>query len=503
MNSGWARIWPGLSALLAGGLTTLGFAPFGLWPLAIIGPAGLFWLWSVHPGPAFRLGLLFGLGLMASGVTWLHVSIAQFGNVGWFFPLLVTGQFVLLMSLYYGLAGWLSRFFADSSPGLRLGLAYPALYVLAEWLRGWFLSGFPWLELGCSQLDTPLAGYGPLLGGLGVSWAVALSAGLLVLLGRAGRTRGYALASLLLLWAGGWGLLQIDWGRPLGRPLKVALVQGNIPQHKKWDLDQLTPSLALYARLSEQHLDRDLIVWPETAVSAFQYQVDEAFLKPLEQVLSLNHSQLVFGVVRLDADGERYYNAMVSMGAAGRDHYYKRHLVPFTEYLPLKSLLSPLEDFFTIPMSDFTPGRGKPLMQVGSYPVGMSICYEDAFGSEQIQALPQAAYLLNASNDAWFGDSLAPHQHLQIARMRALETGRYLLRATNTGISAIIGPHGELLAHSPLLQEDVLLGEIQPLAGATPYVRYGNLAILALLLLALMFAYPCVNRAREWADRRA
>jgi apolipoprotein N-acyltransferase len=430
--------------------------------------------------------LLYGLGLMGTGVSWLHVSIAQFGDVGWLFPILVTAVFVLIMALYYGLAGWLVGRFT-SSDRLKLIALFPAVWVLIEWLRGWLFSGFPWLQLGYAMIDTPLAGYAPVLGNLGVSFALVLSSGLVLLLFESGRVRVYALAGLLLLWSAGWGLSQLEWGQTLDRPLKVALIQGNIPQHEKWQVEQLLPTLTLYATLTKQRFGDDLIVWPETAVSAFQYQVDEPFLQPLETALRRHGSQLVFGVVQLDPDGKRYYNAMVAMGDQ-RDHYYKRHLVPFTEYLPFKTVLWPLVDFFTIPMSDFTAGsKAKPLMQVGQYQVGMSICYEDAFGSESAQALPEAAYLINASNDAWFGDSLAPHQHLQIARMRALETERYLLRATNTGISAVIDPKGQLLAKAPLLQEAVVEAQIQPRSGSTPYARLGNLPIL--VLLSLLLAY--------------
>ncbi len=484
------RIYPGLLAVLAGILTTFSFAPFAIWPLAIAAPLLLFRLWLNNQGAGFRLGLLYGLGLMGSGVTWLHVSIAQFGNVGWVFPILVTLVFVIIMALYYGLLGWLGDKF-QAREQVKLLVIFPALWVLVEWLRGWFLSGFPWLQLGYSQIDTALAGYGPVLGGLGISYAVVLSAGLVLLIFRPGPVRWYAASGLLALWLAGWGLSQIQWSQPLAAPIKVALIQGNIPQHKKWDLDQLLPSLSLYANRTKENFGTELIVWPETAVSAFQHQVDEAFLQPLEAALKKQGSELVFGVVRLDKDGQRYYNAMVALGKQ-RDHYYKDHLVPFTEYLPFKFLLGGLVDFFTIPMSDFTAGgKSKPLMQVGDYQVGMSICYEDAFGDEMAQALPEAAYLINASNDAWFGDSLAPHQHLQIARMRALETSRYLLRSTNTGISAIVGPKGGLLASSPLLEEAVLKGEIRPMSGATPYARFGNLSILALLTLMLIIGFPC------------
>ena len=483
--------YPRLLALLAGAQTTPAFAPFDLWPLALLGPGMLMLLWTRDERPCFTTGFAYGLGLMGTGVSWLYVSIAQFGDLGWLFPLLITLGFVAVAALYYGLLGWLA---ARLQPGRRVALVLwlPAMWVLVEWLRGWFLTGFPWLQLGYALIDTPLAGFGPLLGTLGLSWLAVLSAGLLVLVLRDNDRRWHALAGLLLIWAGGWALSQAEWTRASGDPLQVALVQGNIPQAEKWLPEQLTPSLVRYAVESRPHYDKDLIVWPETAVSAFQFQVDEAFLQPLEAELKRQGTHLVYGVVQMDEARQRYFNAMVALGNPERASYYKRHLVPFTEYLPLKSLLSPLVDLFTIPMSDFTAGsEAQPLMTVGPHQVGMSICYEDAFGNEMIQALPEAAYLINASNDAWFGRSLAPHQHLQIARMRALETGRYLLRATNTGISAIIGPRGELVKRSPLLELDVLSGEILPMTGVTPYARFGNLPLLALLVLSLILAFPC------------
>ncbi|MCU7843774.1 MAG: apolipoprotein N-acyltransferase [Candidatus Thiodiazotropha sp. (ex Monitilora ramsayi)] len=482
--------YPRVLALLAGATTTLAFSPFHLWFLAVVAPAVLFFVWRRTDVSRFQAGFAYGLGLMGSGVSWLHVSIAQFGDLGWLFPLVITIGFVVIVSLYYGLLGWLVGGF-HASGRVELLLVFPAMWVAVEWLRGWFLTGFPWLQLGYSQIDSPLAGYAPVLGTLGVSLVVTVSAGAINLLGEKGGSRRFAIPLLGLVWISGWGLSLQDWTMPSGESLRVALVQGNIPQAEKWAPEMLTPSLVLYAEQTKKHFDRDLIVWPETAVSAFQFQVDEAFIQPLEAEVKRQGADLVFGVVQMDAARERYFNAMVSLGNEQRDSYYKRHLVPFTEYLPLKFLLWPLVDLFTIPMSDFTAGDGKPLMKVGPHLVGMSICYEDAFGNEMIEALPEAAYLINASNDAWFGKSLAPHQHLQIARMRALETGRYLLRSTNTGVSAIIGSKGELLNVSPLLDVDVLTGEIKPMSGSTPFATIGNLFILAIVVLMLIVAFPC------------
>ncbi|MCG8486887.1 MAG: apolipoprotein N-acyltransferase [Chromatiales bacterium] len=500
-DSGMTRLLlraPALFAALAGGLTTLAFAPFDLWIMAVLGPMLLFLIWHKLAGPSFKSGFFYGFGLLGTGVSWLYVSIAQFGDLGWLFPLIITLGFILFISLYYGLLGWLAARFDGFGSGQKLILIYPALWVSMEWFRGWFLTGFPWLQPGYSQLDSPLAGYAPLLGVLGVSWMVILSAGLLgyLLIGKSGRS--WRVSALVLIWLGGWLTTDIEWSKPAGEPLSVALIQGNIPQAQKWLPEQLSPSLVLYANLTKQNLDRDLIIWPETAVSAFQFQVEEAFIVPLEKLIRDSGTNLVFGVVQMDQQRENYYNALVSLGNEQRDHYYKGHLVPFTEYLPLKFLLWPLVDLFTIPMSDFSARQApKPLMQVGDHTAGMSICYEDAFGSEMIQALPEAAYLINVSNDAWFGDSLAPHQHLQIARMRALESSRYLLRSTNTGVSAIIAPNGKLAAVSPLLKEDVLHGEIVPLNGETPYARTGNLTILLFLVMSLIPALAGVIAKRR------
>ncbi|MBV2097274.1 MAG: apolipoprotein N-acyltransferase, partial [Candidatus Thiodiazotropha sp. (ex Codakia orbicularis)] len=269
--------FPSLSALLAGALTTLAYAPFGFWPAALVGPAVLFLLWLQRPRLGFRTGLLYGLGLMGSGVSWLHVSIAQFGDLGWLFPLVVTFLFVLLMALFYACMGWLAGRF-ETTKGVVLILVFPSLWVLLEWWRGWFLTGFPWLQIGYSQIDSPLAGYAPLLGVLGVSWVTLVSVGLLLSLGGPPRKRVWYLGLAASIWVAGWLLAEIEWSRPMGPPIRVALIQGNIPQAEKWLPEQLLPSLVLYANKTKENLDRDLIVWPETAVSAFQFQVDEAFI---------------------------------------------------------------------------------------------------------------------------------------------------------------------------------------------------------------------------------
>jgi apolipoprotein N-acyltransferase len=492
---------PGLLAFLAGAMAVLAFAPFSFSFLTIASLSLLFWLWrDASPREAFHLGWLFGLGLMGFGVFWLHISIDQFGNVGLALAVLITLLFVAAMALYYGLMGWLCAKYGGEREWLRLLLCYPALWVLIEWVRGWFLSGFPWLSFGYSQLETPLHGYAPLLGVYGISWAVAVSAGLIILLLAslqpflAGRTSGQGgsavrplilpLFGLVALWFGGDRAASQEWTRVAGEPIRVSLIQGNIPQERKWLPEQFKPTLDLYLGLSREHMSSDLIVWPETAIPAFYHQVDKSLLEPLGEELKSLGVDLLLGIAVRHDDG-RYFNAMASLGR-NKDAYYKRHLVPFGEFLPLKSLLDPLIDFLKIPMSDFSAGDpSKNLLQLAGYPMGISICYEDAFGEEVIRALPDAAFLINASNDAWFGDSLAPHQHLEIARMRALESGRFLLRATNTGVSAIIDPTGGIVGVSPAFEQDVLTHDVTPMQGLTPFAKYGNRAIVVAMLLLL------------------
>ena len=480
--------WPAagqlLLAFLAGALTVTGFAPFGLGLIPVFSLALLFFLWRnpARAGLGVWTGYAFGLGLLGFGVAWIRISIAQFGGVPLALAVAVTALFILFLALYYALAGWLAERLRTRSDTLWLVLVLPGLWVVLEWLRGWLFTGFPWLSLGYSQIELPLAGYGPVLGVFGISLAVAVSAGLFNLW-----PRRSAIALLLGLWAGGLGLQQLSWTAPAGEPIQVSLLQANIPQHEKWLRAMRLPSLNLYLEMTASVPDSRIVVWPETAVPAFDSEVESSLLEPLHAQMREQGRDVLLGIVA-GRDRSEYYNAMMSLGVSGRDQYHKRHLVPFGEYLPFDKWTRPVLDFLRIPMSDFTPGgNGKPLITLAGYPVGVDICYEDAYGEEIIRALPEAALLINASNDAWFGDSLAPHQHLEIARMRALETGRYLLRATNTGISAIIDEQGRLRGTSPQFEKAILSDQVVPMSGVTPFASWGNLAVLFLTGLMLTF----------------
>lgn len=482
-----------LTAFGCGAAVPLGFAPFGWFPVPLLALAGLALLLIRAPsGQALWYGWLFGLGQFGVGVYWVYISIYLYGNAGLALSLLVMLLFVAFLALYPALLAWLLAKARGLSRGVWLLALFPAAWTFTEWLRGWLFTGFPWLNIGYSQIDSPLSGLAPLFGVYGVSWAAVLSAGLLAyLLSVRGLGRAGAAAALLLLWAGGLGLAQTSWTRPLGEPLQATLIQGNIAQDLKWRPEQRQGTLRRYLALTGEHPDSRVVVWPETAIPAFYDQVEDSFLEPLRRRMAARDTWLLTGVPVLERNNWHYYNAVISLNQP--DHfYYKVHLVPFGEYLPLRGWLASLLAFLPVPEADFSAGRlDQPLLQAAGYAVGASICYEIAFGEQLIHALPQAAWLVNVSNDAWFGDSLAPHQHLEMARMRARETQRYLLRATNTGISAIIDWKGRIVERSAQFVTAAVTADIQPRAGATPYVRWGNMPVViaapVLIIIALAF----------------
>jgi apolipoprotein N-acyltransferase len=372
---------------------------------------------------------------------------------------------------------------------------------MAEWLRGWVFSGFPWLNIGSSQIDGPLGGYGPVLGVYGTGWTVAASAALLVSVIR-NRQRLPGLALLLLLWGGGYLLNNIQWTEPRGDALQVLLVQGNISQDDKWAPDNLLNTFSRYSELTFNEADVDLVIWPETAIPAFHDQVEDNFIAYLETELEKTGTSLLTGIPVLEKQHWEYFNAVISLGGE-QAFYYKQHLVPYGEYLPLRWLIGNTLDALAVPNADFSSGgASQPLLQAAGYPVSSSICYEVVFGEQIIRDLPEAAMLVNISNDAWFGNSLAPHQHLEMARLRARETGRPMLRATNTGISAIIDHEGRIVEQGPQFETAVIRSAVVPMQGATPYVLLGNTPVVVFSLVSLLLCWLVCRRKRSVPPQR-
>ena len=479
-----------LLRIAAGVIAVFAFAPYGVYPLAALALAVLFVQWTdAHsPREAARMGFQFGLGLFAAGTGWIYVALHDYGGMSALLALLATLLFSAFLALFPALAGYVQARVVRRGR-LRVLLAMPTCWVLAEWLRGLIFTGFPWLALGYSQAAaSPLAGYAPVLGVYGVSLAVALSAGAIAFLykwrlqGRSGRL---LLGVLLLLWVAGALLRGVAWTQPEGKAFKASLLQGNVPEEMKFDEARFDETLALYQRMIEQS-DARLIVLPETALPQLRQDLPENFVAAVRRHARTNHGDVLIGAFERD-DNRRYYNSVFSLGEAKSQSYRKNHLVPFGEFIPLRPVLGWfINDVLNIPMGDLTRGGPKqPPLEVAGQKVAVDICYEDVFGEEIIRALPQATLLVNVTNDAWYGRSNAAIQHEQIAQMRALETGRMMLRATNTGVTSVIGVDGRIVKRLPQHERATLNAMVQGYAGSTPYVRFGNSLVLALMGLML------------------
>ena len=488
-------------ALPAGGLLAAAFAPASVAALAIAGPAVLFLLWQgVPPRAAAWRGFLFTGGTFLAGTYWLYHSIHLVGGAPlWIAAILMLGL-VAIMGSYSAALGYVIARRGPAGGALRWIVLLPAGWVLVEWFRGWFLSGFPWLALGYSQLDTPLGGLAPLAGVYGVSLAAAVTAGAAVtlLLGRP-RERMLAVAVVAATWLAGAALHRVEWTKPRDASVSVALVQGAVPQSMKWRDGQRERTMALFAGLTAPHLGADIIVWPEAALPALERDIRD-YLDALHAASRARGSDLIMGLLRVEPMSGAYFNGMVAFADA-EQWYYKRRLVPFGEFFPVPAAIRDWLRLMNLPYSDFQAGPADqaPLAAAGET-LAPTICYEDAYGSEQLALARRATLLVNVTNDAWFGDSTAPHQHLDISRMRSLETGRPMLRATNDGITALIGHDGSVLGRLPQFEPGVLAAQVLPRTGVTPYARFGNGPVLALLVLGFCAGLYGARRSRGRRD---
>ena len=495
-------------AVLLGAVTVGGFAPFGLTAVPIVTIALLFALWqrAEKPRHAAAIGFAFGLGLFSAGATWVYIALATFGGMPAFIAALATAGFVGLLSLWPALAGYAATSFTPVASIARL-FAAAAAWPIAEWLRGYSFTDFPWLSAGYSQLPgSPLAGYAPVGGVFSVSLAVAVLAALLAvvfasLADRAWPRIAMALAGAIAVAIGGAAFGAIEWTTPRGAPLAVSLVQGNIMLDEKFDVAERDRTFAIYAGLVEQSRGR-LVVLPESAFAMFANDVPEDVYLQLARVATARRGDVLLGLFTTEAplpgtDDVRYYNTVVALGSSEVQLYRKRHLVPFGERIPAKALLGFIvRNILAIPLADQTPGDpAQPPFSVAGTRVAVNICYEDAFGAELIDAARTAALLVNVTNDAWYGHSIAARQHNQISAMRALELGRPMLRATNTGITSAFGHDGREIAALPWFARGILEVTIDGRDGSTPYQRWSD-------GLALGLAFALFAGALAMARRR-
>ncbi|NCW77414.1 MAG: apolipoprotein N-acyltransferase [Oxalobacteraceae bacterium] len=488
-----------LLSALAGAATVFAFAPFHAWPLQLTCLALLthLFLSTARVRDGFLLGWTFGTAALLSGTHWLYVSLHVYGEM----PAPVAALAVVLLSaslgLLYGLAMWLAAWAAlrANSKAFSAIAILPACWMLADWTRGWIFTGFSWVATGYAHTTSPLAAYAPLIGVYGIGGLAAVAAGSLGLMLHQWRLHLAAISVLIALMACGLVLNRIEWTQPLGKPIQARLLQGNVPQQMKFDTENIEASLSMYRQMITE-APADLIATPETALPLLSTQLPPGYIEQLAHFAWDSNSTLVVGVPWTTGPGI-YLNSVIGFSFAQSTlyRYDKHHLVPFGEFIPPGARW--FVDLMKMPLGDF--GRGalyQAPIDVREQWVLPNICYEDLFGEEiaaQIAAAldrgtPVPSILLNVSNIAWFGDTIALPQHLQISQMRTLETGRPMLRATNTGATAVIDGRGQIVASLPAFTRGTLEASVQGTQGATPYIRLGNtLPIgLALALLALL-----------------
>ena len=470
--------WPGhVLALLAGALSTLSLNPFNLWPLGLVSIALLYQgLKQVTGAQAMLRGWAWGLGLFATGVSWVYVSIHVHGYAAPALAGLLTALFVAGLALIPACMAWVwSRWLRPASGVWLACTGFALLWIATEMFRGWFLTGFPWLYHGYAHTDTWLAGWAP-IGGVWLVGLMSVFSACLLSETRIWTTlRPAALAgtSLVAVWLGGWLLTTVEWTSPIGAPLSVALIQADIAQSRKWDPAHIDHTLATYRDMSYAQGPVDLIVWPETAIPALQSQA-LPFVQGMARNLAEQGTTLITGIPVDQGEGDemRIYNGIMVAGDTG-NQYLKHKLVPFGEYVPLEQWLRGVIAFFDLPMSSFSRGAAEqaPLSAMG-HELAPFICYEAVYPDFAARLAAQSQLLISISNDSWFGKSIGPLQHLQMARMRSIESGRWMIRGTNNGVTALIDHKGDLRAQIPQFEPQALKGQVQPREGQTPFLLW-------------------------------
>ena len=446
--------------------------------------SGLFFIWHKlkHAKQGFLSGLFFGLGLFGFGISWIYISLNTYGGMPSWLAYLSTFLFCLFLAFFIGIVGWISLHRKSSL------FLIPFFWTFSEWIRGWFLTGFPWLTMGYSQIPSgALAGFLPVIGIYGITLILTSLALIfsLLLLDKNKRSQFIKLSLISFVLVSGQFLKYIEWTDPVGEPISVSLIQGNIPQDIKWQKETILQTLNTYQALI-QKTKGQIILLPETALPLLVESIPTTFKESILRHATQAQSEVLMGAI--ERQGTNYFNVVFNLKSDSSQIYRKSHLVPFGEFIHLKFIFQYIyTHYLNIPMNDLSRGSSHQIpMTFGNQKIAFNICYEDVFGEEIIQALPSATLIANVSNDAWYGKSIAAYQHLQFSQARAIETGRMVIRSTNTGATAIINEHGFVKAALPGFTEGVLEGSVQGFKNATPYVSLGNWPVITLCCIALL-----------------
>ncbi|CAK4069106.1 apolipoprotein N-acyltransferase [Vibrio sp. 16] len=485
------------AAVFVGAITTLAFAPYQLWPLAIISPAILLLL--IHQQSAKRalwIGYAWGLGQFATGISWVHISIDNFGGMPKIASVFLMTLLIGYLAMYSALFTWtLNRFFPQSNR-IRLLLIAPVLWLIADWLRGWVMTGFPWLWIGYSQIESPLAHFAPLGGVELLTFLSIVSSGAIAYAFLHRQWLQLLIPAIIL--SAGFGLKSAIWVTPNpDSTTKLALIQGNIAQELKWLPSERWPTIMKYTDLTRENWDADIIIWPEAAIPAFEFEIS-SFLSNLDSAAKLNHSAVITGVVN-QGENRKFYNSILTVGETAygdyrfdmSQRYHKHHLLPFGEFVPFETILRPLAPFFNLPMSSFSRGEFvQANIDANGKQMAPALCYEIIFNEQVRQNVnDDTDFILTLSNDAWFGSSIGPLQHMEIARMRALELGKPVIRSTNNGVTAVTDYQGHIVAQLPQFETGVLRAEIVSTEGQTPYRQLGTWPLYLWTILSLAIGW--------------
>lgn len=478
-----------LLAIIAGAILVLAFPPFSWFPIAFISPVILLAIW-LRSGPLQGLwqGWIFGVSFFGLGTSWVYISIHSFGNANIPLAILITVLFIFILSLFPAIQGFFFSLFRKKFSILISLFIFPAWWVICEWLRSELCTGFPWLLLGYSQINSPLRGFGPIFGVYGISLTVAFISSCLYLLFFHKKifVKIFGITLIILLFIAGSILSAFRWTHPQKELLKVSLVQGNIPQWQKWNVDQLLSILQIYRSETEKHWNTDIIVWPEAAIPVYPQQVS-IFLKNLDEEAKRHKTALIIGIPIYHGKMKETFNGLIVIGE-GKGFYLKRHLVLFGEYTP--PFFSAITQYLDIPLSDLSPGPQHQIRLLAKHiSFAPFICYEIAYFQEVLASTSEKKFIVVVSDDSWFNGSIASAQQLQIAQMRALETGRYVLYSTNTGITAIINPQGKIQQSAPQDRQIVLSGKIYPVTGKTPLMKWNYYPVAGIIILFLLIAF--------------